>query len=228
MLSPLPLSASAADREAFHALLIKVLDLNPQFAPALVELAKASVEQGDLTRALAQAHSAENMEPSRAGYHVLTGQILLRMGHPSEAAAHAAYVAARWPYGPDHDEAMELWNKVPASQRPAETVPAEVLGADVHIAEGVVKSVVCEDHKMVLEQSGQVPTFQQPRYSLGFSDAFWEGHNHFTPCFHNIGVRGVVRYEAAANKSYAGDIVSLGFRDDFPPGPSPAAAAPHH
>jgi hypothetical protein len=120
--------------------------------------------------------------------------------------------------------------------RPAETIPADVLGAGVHIAEGAVKSVVCEDHKMAvtLEQSGQVLTFRQPRYVLGVSDTFWEGQDHFTPCFHNIGVRGVVRYKAAADKSYAGDIVSLGFRDDFPPGPSPvvpnpaAAAAPHN
>jgi Tfp pilus assembly protein PilF len=114
MLLRLAHSTSTADREAFGVALTKVLDLNSQFAPAFVELAKFSVAQGDLNRALALARTAEKLEPSRAGYHLLTGQILLRMGHPAEAATYATYVASRW-QGPDHDEAMELWGNVPAS-----------------------------------------------------------------------------------------------------------------
>lgn len=235
MLLPLTHSASPGDREAFGSALSQVLDLNHEFAPAFVELAKFYVAQGDLTRALAMSRTAEKYEPSRSGYHVLTGQILLRMDHPAEAATHAAYVASRW-FGPDHDEAMELWNKVPADKRPAESLPDVVLAPDVHIAEGPVRSVLCEDRKMAvtLEQSGQALSFQQPHYALGFSDTFWEGGDHFTPCFHNVGVRAVVRYKPVTGKTYTGDIVSLSFRDDLPPGPGPTppsanpAAAQHN
>src|SRR5258706_3636191 len=41
MLSPLPHSTSPGDRELFRAALAKVLDDNPQFAPAYVEWAKS-------------------------------------------------------------------------------------------------------------------------------------------------------------------------------------------
>jgi tetratricopeptide (TPR) repeat protein len=224
MLSPLSPSKSAADREAFRSALTKVLELNPEFAPASVELAKFFVAQGDLTRALALARTAEKNEPSRAGYHVLTGQILLRMGHPSEAATHAAYVATRWRFGPDHDEAMELWSQVPAAQRPVEDLPVEIVVPDVHIAEGLVKSVACDDKGIIvtLEQAGQTLTFHA-RGMMGYSDTFWEGHDHFTPCFHNVGARGVIRYKTASDKSFTGDALSIGFRDDLPPTPTTSA-----
>lgn len=217
MLLPLAHSTFTGDHEAFRAAMTKVLDLNSQYAPAFVELAKSSVGQGDLNRALALARTAEKLEPSRAGYHLLTGQILLRMGHPAEAATYAAYVASRW-QGPDHDEALELWGKVTASQRPAEGPPAEPVGDDVRSAEGAVRSVSCDDRgaALTLDQGGQVLTFRYEKGMMGFSDTFWEGSDHFTPCYHTIGVRAVVRYKPASNKSYTGDTVSIGFRDDLP------------
>jgi tetratricopeptide (TPR) repeat protein len=222
-------STSAGDREAFRAAMTKVLDLNSQYAPAFVELAKSSLGQGDLNRALALARTAEKLEPSRAGYHLFTGQILLRMGHPTEAAAYAAYVASRW-QGPDHDEALELWDKVPASQRPAEGPPAEPVGDDVRSAEGAVRSVSCDDRggALTLEQGSQVLTFRYENGIMGFSDTFWEGNDHFTPCYHMTGVRAVVRYKPASNKSYAGDTVSIGFRDDLPASQNPGADGTQH
>jgi hypothetical protein len=120
---------------------------------------------------------------------------------------------------------MELWNRVPAPQRPTQDVPADVVPADVHVAEGIVKSIVCEDKKMAvtLEQGGQALTFREPYYVLGFSDTFWPGGDHITPCFHNIGVRAVIHYKAASDKTYAGDGVSVGLREDLPPGQNPPA-----
>jgi tetratricopeptide (TPR) repeat protein len=229
MLLPLSHSTSTDDREVFRSALMKVLDLNSQFAPVYVELAKSFVAQGELNRALAQARTAEKLEPSRAGYHLLTGQILLRMGHPAEAATYAAYVASRW-QGPDHDEALELWSKVPASQRPAEGPPNEPVGDDVRGAEGAVKSVSCDDRAvtLTLEQAGQVLTFHYQKGTMGFSDTFWEGSDHFTPCYHTTGVRAVVRYKPASDKSYTGDTVSVGFRDDLPPAQNPGADAAQH
>jgi tetratricopeptide (TPR) repeat protein len=216
MMSSAARGASSDDREAFRTTLMKVIDLNSQFAPAFVELAKFFAAGGEFNRALALARTAEKIEPARAGYHVLTGQILLRMDHAAEAAAYAAYVAQRW-QGPDHDEALELWDKVPASQRPQEGPPLQATIGDLSVAEGTVKSTSCADRAitLILEQSGQVMTFHS-RGMMGYSDTFWEGHDHFTACYHHNGVRAVVRYKPAPDKTYTGDAFSVGFRDDLP------------
>lgn len=223
MLSPLAHSKAQADRDAFQSELMKVLSINPQFAPAFVELAKFYVAQGNLTRALALARTAEKFEPSRAGYHLLTGQILLRMGHPAEASAYAAYVANRWK-GPDHEEALELWNRVPASERKGE-VPTGEPPKEVSTAEGTVKSVTCKENEVTLtvDHGGQPLTFHFTKGTLGFSDTFWVGL-HFTTCQHTTGLRVVVRYKPSTDKSVAGEVTSIAFRDDLPA--SPVAAEP--
>ena len=71
-----------------------------------------------MPNAIGLARKAEQLEPTRAGYHVLSGKILVRMGKPHEAADFAQFVAQRWP-GPNHNEAVELWNSIPQEQRPA-------------------------------------------------------------------------------------------------------------
>lgn len=95
--------------------------INPRFAPAYVELAKLDLGRGDGGAALKMAQKAEGLEPFRSGYRVMTVEILLRTGHPAGASARAAYVANRWG-GPDHDEAMELWNSIPAAKRVSESL----------------------------------------------------------------------------------------------------------
>ena len=117
MLAPLAHSDAPADEARLHDALQKTLHVNPEFAPAYVELARLALREDNLTNALAVARKAEQLEPSRAGYHLLCGQILLRQGRYAEAATLARYVAERW-YQADHDEAVELWNAVPAAQRP--------------------------------------------------------------------------------------------------------------
>jgi cytochrome c-type biogenesis protein CcmH/NrfG len=112
----------AADQASFHDTLMKTLELRPEFAPAYVQLARMAVRQGNLSNTLAVARKAEQLEPSRAGYHLLSGQIMLRTGRGTEAGTFAKYVAERW-YGPDHDEAVELWNSVPEAQRTAGDAP---------------------------------------------------------------------------------------------------------
>jgi Tfp pilus assembly protein PilF len=216
MLSPLSHSAVEADRNSYRAELSKVLNVNPQFAPAFVELGRLSIAEGNLTRALALSRTAEKFEPSRAGYHVMSGQILLRLAHPGDAAAQAAYVANRWT-GADQDEALELWNRVPAAQRPAESVPDRPAEKEVMHMEGVVKSVTCSEQGIMLtiDQAGQSLNFHFQRGSMGFSDTLWVGE-HFTPCHHASGLRAVVRYKPAADKSVAGEAMSIGFRDDLP------------
>lgn len=226
MLSPLSHSSVPADRDAYRSALGKVLELNPQFAPAFVELAKTFVAEGNLTRALALARTAEKYEPSRSGYHVFSGQILLRQGHMAEASVQAAYVANRWA-GTDQDEALDLWNRIPAAERrPSEGVPSLVAEKDVTRTEGILKSATCADEKGILltiEQPGQPLTYHFQRGDLGFSDTLWVGE-HFTPCQHTTGLRVVVRYKPSTDKSVAGEATSVAFRDDLPA--SPVAAEP--
>src|SRR5450759_1075753 len=176
---------------------MKTLDVNPQFVPAYVELAKFHAAQGDPTQALRMALKAEKLEPWRAGYHLLTGQILLRLDRAADAANDAVYVADHWT-SPDRDEAVELWNMVPVAKRPAQG-PAEVAARqDVSSAEGIVKSVACGDHSMTmtLERGGAPLTFRIPDGAAGgFSDTLWFGEDHFTPCYHTTGLRAVVQYK---------------------------------
>jgi len=81
MLSPEAKSDIAPDQPVFRQGLTDTLNLNLQFAPAFIQLARLAVRQNDLKSAFNYAQRAEKLEPSRAGYHLLTGNILLRMGH---------------------------------------------------------------------------------------------------------------------------------------------------
>jgi hypothetical protein len=89
----------------------------------------------------------------------------------------------------------------------------------------MVKSVACDEHNMTmtLEQGGKIFTFRIQQAAGGFSDTLWFGEDHFTPCYHTTGLRAVVQYKPAADKSYTGDVVFFGFRDDLPAMPASAA-----
>jgi len=164
MLSPQATSNAVDDMNAFGASLGKVLQINPDFAPAYVQLARLALRENDLASALAVARKAEELEPSRAGYHLLTGQILRRMGKGADAAVSAKFVADRW-YGPDHDEAVELWNSVPAEQTPAGESISEMLPKDTKTVEGTVQSINCADRDQewafVLNHGGQTLAFHR-------------------------------------------------------------------
>jgi tetratricopeptide (TPR) repeat protein len=220
MLSPMAISNDVGDINAFGRALGNVLQLNPDFAPAYVQLARLALRENDLPSALAVSRRAEDLEPSRAGYHLLTGQILRRMGKGAEAADTAIYVADRW-FGPDHDEAVELWNSVPADQRPAGESIREMLPSDTQTAEGSVKSVNCSEQEQgwtfVLNHDGQTLTFHRKGgFISGYSDTLWYGGDHFTLCHHLEGLRAVVRYKKPADPTYAGDVAEIEIRDDPP------------
>jgi tetratricopeptide (TPR) repeat protein len=228
MLSPLSVASSPAEMNAFGADMGKVLQLNPDFAPAYVQLARLALRENDLGSALAVARRAEELEPSRAGYHLLTGQILLRMGKGADAADSARYVAERW-FGPDHDEAVELWNSVPSAQRSGEPI-SEMLPKDTQTAAGKITSIVCGDPShsltLVLDHDGQLQTFHSKSgFETGYSDTLWYGGDHFTLCHHLEGLRAVVRYRAPADSGYAGDVAEIEIRDDLPQSAKQAMAA---
>jgi tetratricopeptide (TPR) repeat protein len=222
MMSPLPHSTVPADRESFRKSLENVLNDNPHFASAYAEWAKSFAAEGNLPRALGLSRAAEKYQPWLGGYHLLSGEILLRSGRPADAAAIAAFVANRWK-GADHDEAMELWNRVPATQRPAEA-PLEIAQDGLQSVEGIVKSVGCEDKSektwtLTLDHGGQPLVFKIGGALGGFSDTLWFS-TYFNRCYHVTGLRAVVRYKSAADKSAPDEVVSWAFRDDLPSPPA--------
>jgi Tfp pilus assembly protein PilF len=220
MLSPVAVSDSPADQTAFHDALLKVLELNRQFAPALVQLARLALRRNDPATALWFSRRAEALEPARAGYHLLVGQILLRMGRDNDSAAFAKFVADRW-VGSDHDEAVELWNKIPAEKRPAAELRSDSATKDTQTIEGTVKSVSCGEQDQgwtfVLVHDGQPLIFHRKgSFEVGMSDTIWYGEDHFTLCHHLEGMRAVVRYRSPSDASYAGNVAEIGIRDDLP------------
>lgn len=223
MLSPLATSNNVAEMNEFAGVLGKVLQLNPNFAPAYVALVKLALREGDLNSALQISRKAEELEPSLAGYHLLTGQVLKRIGRTTDAGDYAKFVADRW-IGPDHDEAVELWNSLPAADRPLlQPTSAMELGdieKGAQLSEGRIKSASCSDNdherSFVLESGGHLLTFRGKSFVSGYSDTVWYGADHFDLCHHLEGRRAVIRYRPATDASYAGEIVELGIRDDLP------------
>jgi len=185
-------------------------------------LARLAIRQNNLASAFALSRKAEELEPWRAGYHLLTGQILLRMGKETQAAQYAEFVAKHWS-GPDRSEAVELWNAVPAAQRPSGVPLVEQFTLpDVTRAQGTIQSAVCggkdQPWTLVIRSNDQTLTFHaKGPFEFGFSDTLWYGEDHFSTCRHIQGLRAIVRYHPVANTSYTGDAVEVEVRDDLPP-----------
>jgi tetratricopeptide (TPR) repeat protein len=229
MLSSIATSNEPADEEAFRKALSSVLAINPQYAPAYVQLARLAIRQNDLRTAFAYSRKAEDLEPFRAGYHLQTGEILLRAGRGSDAANFAKYVAEN-SFGPDHNEALELWNRVPESQRPPSEPITESAPKDTEETQGIIKSVTCgkdETWSLNLDHDGQTLRFQRKgAFPFGFSDSLWYGEDHITLCYHLEGARAVVHFRPTDNSTYAGDIAEIEIRDDVVPPPSPINGSP--
>ena len=237
MLSPLATSDAPADREAFRLALAMVVQLNPQFAPAYVQLSRLAVRAGNLKEALRLSLKSESLDPWRAGYHLQTGEIMLRMGRGADAAAIAEFVALRWHNG-DHNEAVELWNAVPADQRPAGDAPKFEEAKDSQQVEGIVKSMSCDDEPkephlpgqgprltLTLDHGGETLTFREKEFVAGsYSDTLWYGGDHFNWCQNVDGLRAVVSYRPPSDATYSGELVSVEVRNDLPA--SPANAKP--
>jgi tetratricopeptide (TPR) repeat protein len=229
MISPASRSNAPQDQQQTYDELNQVLALKPDFAPAYIEVAKQAVRKGQLDIALAVSKRAEQLEPFRSGYHVLSGKIMFLMIRPSDAAAQAAYVAQRWG-GSDRDEAMELWNRIPAADRHVEAPTLPEPSDKWQTAEGKVESVSCDGlaFAITLSVNGRAETFRAKGFPVGFSDTLWVGHDHFSPCFHVQGLRVMLRYKPVKDSSYSGDLVYAGFRDDLlgpPKNPGTQASA---
>lgn len=200
----------------------------PKYAPALIEQAMVQWRLGQLQLAYKSALAAEKLEPWRAEYHLLTGYILLQ-GHQAKIAGdYARTVAARWP-GSDHDEAVDLWNLVPADSRGDGPPLTLELPKDAEVARGTIVSSSCDKSglSMVLQPTEQnaspLKLVATGPYGGGFSDTLWVGEDHYTPCFHIAGLPAVIAYKA--NQAGVNRLLVLEVRDDLPKLDLPAPAA---
>jgi tetratricopeptide (TPR) repeat protein len=218
---------SPEQREALRVELQQIKEVNPQFAPAYVQLAMLFIADGQGTRALVAARKAEQLEPSRAGYHLLSGEILLRMKREQEAAQTARFVAERW-HGPDHNEAVALWNRIPVASRPADAIVIEEVEEQSQAAEGKMHSLSCDEkgkNEVTLQRGDDLMVFKNKgRQMVGYSDTLWYGSDHFSLCHHVEGMHAVIRYRPAVSKEYAGDWMSIELRDELPLEPQQEAA----
>ena len=228
MLSPEAGASTPAEVVAYRTHLQQVIAINPSFAPAFVELAKLAIREHDYQTAHDDARKAESLEPFRAGYHLLTGRILLAGGHAPVAAQFAKYVADHW-VGPDHDEAVELWDKIPPAQRlTGVTLAMQPFADHAQSVTGIIESTQCgtatSPYKVELRIDGTLRTFS-PQHGMasGFSDTLWYGEDHFNFCHHLEGKRALVFYQPGADASTPANLLELEIRDDDD---APIASAP--
>jgi hypothetical protein len=228
MLSPISTSERPKDQAEFESAIHQVLALNPEFAPAYIQLARIDLRKGDIADAFTASRKAEQLEPSRAGYYLQTGNVLLRMGQDADAATIAKFVAERW-IGPDHNEAVELWDEIPSALRPAGETLTDMIPKDAQTVSGTVQSVQCggsELSTLVLIRDNHILTFHRKgRFINGFSDTLWYGADHYDICHHLEGLRAIVHYYPAADQSYAGDLAEVEVRNDLPAMPRNVTAA---
>ena len=216
-------SQSLGELQATQLALRHVAELAPKFAPVFVELAMVEVRQGTTQQAYKDARQAEALEPWRAGYHLLTGRILLLGNQPKVAANYSRFVAARW-YGSDRSEAVDLWQAVPPDQR-GEGQPLSMdLAAGIATARGTLVDVSCATEpgsKFSVTFQPDSPAGAKPLVfavdsyvNVGFSDTFWYGEDHFNRCFRLTGHPGVILYKPQGTD--AGQLLEIEVRDDLP------------
>jgi hypothetical protein len=219
MLSSLRTSTAPADELALRAAMYDVLKANPRYAPAFIELALIAARHAELQNAFNLARKAEVLEPSRAGYHLLVGRLLLASGNGQEAGKAATFVADRW-RGPDRDEAMELWNDIPAEKRPSDAPQPLDTPPITLTSQGTLTSIVCGGKEtgtsLVIQSPLGAQTFRSSgAHRIGFSDTLWFGTDHFTLCHHLEGLRAIVEYKPSTNKDLTGEWLGLELREDL-------------
>lgn len=201
-----------------------VTELAPRFAPAFVELALIECRQNSVQQAYKDAYQAETLEPWRAGYRLLMAHILLQGHQPALAASYSRYVAGQW-FGPDHNEAVDLWKAVPAAQQGDGPPLVLDVPAGTELARGTITSTTCNSdgkagHLSVSlapeSPAGAAPLSFSSEKSLssGFSDTLWWGEDHFSLCHHLAGLAALVAYKP--HGAEGGELLSFEIRDILP------------
>lgn len=209
-----------------------VAELAPKFAPAYVELALVEWRLGQLNQAYKDAYHGEVLAPWRAGYHTLTGDILLQGHQPAVAERSARYVAAHW-FGPDHDEAVDLWNRIPAASHTDGPALALDVPTGSTVVRGTLTQVACATNpgdKLTIALQPESPADAKPlsfrvdgRFRSGWSDTLWWGSDHYSLCHHLTGLPALIAYKPGG--SDGGELLDLEVRDHLPPFSSAPTAA---
>jgi hypothetical protein len=127
--------------------------------------------------------------------------------------------AERW-YGPDHDEAVELWNAIPPAERPADfNLTAHVPEQNEQSATATVEATQCGDANrpftLTIAKDGKTQSFyRKGNLMWGFSDTFWWGEDHLSLCHHLEGTRAIVYYQPGSDTSFAGELTRFDIRDN--------------
>jgi hypothetical protein len=203
----------------------QVTRLSARFAPAYAELALLEWRLGMMQLAFKDAHEAEVLQPQRAGYHILAGYILLRGKQPALAADYARFVAEH-SSGPDHNEAVDLFQAIPADQRGQGEVPVLEVPEGSEIVRGVLLNVSCTagpapgSTAIILRIKPDGPADAEPltfesddgRYGGGYSDTLWWGSDHYSVCHHLGGHPALVAHKG-------GELFNIEVRDALPDAP---------
>lgn len=231
-----PLSAQTpAELAATQAELRAITSSTPGYAAAFAALAIAESLAGNQQQAYRDAQTARRLEPSRAGYTILEGRVLLRGNQPATAAKIARYVATHWT-GPDRNEAVDLFFDVPPAFRGTDPAPAYDYPPDTTIVRGTLNALNCalqpkEHGSLTLTPAGPngAPEefFLALSFRTGFSDTFWWGEDHFSVCHHLTGFPAVIAVKPASG-SIPAQVIDIESRDVPlpPPATTTASAAP--
>ena len=214
---------SDAELKETQARLRSITALNPRFAPPFVELALTDWRLGQMNQAYKDSRTAENLEPWRSGYRLLTGRILLKGNQPQLAGEYSRYIANHW-FGSDHNEAVDLWTSVPAEKRGDGPALVLEVPAGAQMARGSLLDVTCSAKpgggytaKLQPESPADAPPLtltSKGNFRVGFTDTLWFGEDHFSSCHHLAGQSAVAMYKPEGPN--AGTLLELEVRDNFP------------
>jgi tetratricopeptide (TPR) repeat protein len=207
-----------SNAQQLRAALNRVIELNPDFAPAYIQLAVSYIEEGKLESAVPFAIKAQQLWPSKAGYHLFIGSILHRLGRDNETAAIARYVAERW-QGISHEQAVDLWQKLPADTRRGADFKKTILRTDTREVSGKIESIECRNKNqtmiIVLDGSRMSLRMTSAQISFGLADTVWYGPDHFDTCLHLKGLRAAIQYRPTSPGSPSGDLTQIEIFDDY-------------
>jgi Tfp pilus assembly protein PilF len=227
--------SDAESLSTLDAAMNRVLQLDPQFAPALIERSQIYVKQGKLQDGFNAAQRAQKLEPDRAGYLTHASVILLLGRNYPEAAKMARSVVSRWTTSDGAEalavahEAERLGKIQPTPDQIAQETDEMKYSEGTTAVEGIVKSTVCETGKpmeLLLQSGDKELTFRDAGpLGVGFSDTVWYGADHFNDCHHLAGFKAVVRYKPSSDTSVNGQIAWLEIRDNLIPNAYPTPAS---
>src|SRR5262249_31260852 len=117
-----------------------------------------------------------------------------------------------------HDEAVALWQKLPAAVREGPELTKRPTLPGVRVISGRITSVGCDEkaQTMTVKIDDTSRAFQTKGESIkfGLSDTVWFGADHFNRCLHLEGLRGVIQYKPSSVPGITGTLGEFEIYDD--------------